>query len=133
MPSSNESVEASTLPYVLEGPLIAPGGTPSWAGQPWHYVFHDGDTAWARGVNGRWRVVEVIGDGFMEKIEDRMQLAYNATWMSDGATMRGVFAPGRGDIKPDTLAIRRLLFDEGSRRVERRDWEKIVVGERETT
>jgi hypothetical protein len=25
--------------------------------------------AWARGGNGRWRHVEVIGDGFMEKIE----------------------------------------------------------------
>lgn len=45
--------------------------------------------------------------------------------MSDGATMRGIFAPGCGDIKPDTPAIKRLLFDEGSRRVERRDWEKV--------
>jgi hypothetical protein len=39
--------------------------------------------------------------------------------------MRGIFAPGCGDIKPDTIVIRRLLFDEGSRRVERRDWEKV--------
>lgn len=39
---SNESAEASTLPYVLEGPLVRPGGTPGWANQPWHYVFHVG-------------------------------------------------------------------------------------------
>lgn len=37
---SNESVEAPTLPYFLEGPLITPGGTPGWANQPWHYVFN---------------------------------------------------------------------------------------------
>jgi hypothetical protein len=40
--------------------------------------------------------------------------------------MRGIFAPGCGDIKPDTLAIRRLLFDEGARRVERRDWQQVL-------
>lgn len=40
--------------------------------------------------------------------------------------MRGTFAPGCGDIKPDTLAIRRLLFDEGARRVERRDWQQVL-------
>ena len=39
--------------------------------------------------------------------------------------MRGTFAPGCGDIKPDTLATRRLLVDEGSRRVERRDWQVL--------
>jgi hypothetical protein len=39
--------------------------------------------------------------------------------------MRGTFAPGCGDIKPDTLAIRRLLVDEGSRCVERRDWQVL--------
>jgi hypothetical protein len=37
--SSSESVEASTRPYILENPLITPGGTPGWASQPWHYVF----------------------------------------------------------------------------------------------
>ena len=36
--------------------------------------------------------------------------------------MRGTFAPGCGNIKPNTLAIRRLLIDEGLRYVERRDW-----------
>jgi hypothetical protein len=36
--------------------------------------------------------------------------------------MRGTFAPGCGDIKPNTLAIRSLLVDEGLRFVERRDW-----------
>ena len=40
--------------------------------------------------------------------------------------MRGTFAPGCGDIKPNTLAIRRLLFDEGARYVERRDWQKVL-------
>jgi hypothetical protein len=45
--------------------------------------------------------------------------------MSGGTTMRGTFAPGCGDLKPDTLAIRRLLIDEGSRCVERRDWEML--------
>ena len=40
--------------------------------------------------------------------------------------MRGTFAPGCGDIKPNTLAIRRLLFDEGPRRVERRDWQLVL-------
>ena len=39
--------------------------------------------------------------------------------------MRGTFAPGCGDIKPDTLAIRRLLVDEGLRYVERRDWQAL--------
>ena len=39
--------------------------------------------------------------------------------------MRGTFAPGCGDIKPDTLAIRRLLVDEGLRYVERRDWQVL--------
>jgi hypothetical protein len=36
---SSESIDASIRPYVLEGPLITPGGTPGWASQPWHYVF----------------------------------------------------------------------------------------------
>jgi hypothetical protein len=40
--------------------------------------------------------------------------------------MRGTFAPGCGDIKPNTLAIRLLLFDEGARRVERRDWQHVL-------
>lgn len=48
------------------------------------------------------------------------------TWACGGVTMRGTFAPGCGDIKPDTLAIRRLLFDEGARRVERRDWQQVL-------
>jgi hypothetical protein len=39
--------------------------------------------------------------------------------------MRGTFAPGCGDIKPDTLAIRGLLIDEGLRYVERRDWQVL--------
>ncbi|KAH9041075.1 hypothetical protein EDB85DRAFT_1886692 [Lactarius pseudohatsudake] len=95
--SSNESTEAHTLPYFLEGPLITPGGTPGWATQPWHYVFNDGDVAWALGGNGRWRLVTV----------NRKQIAYNVTWASGGVTMRGTFAPGCGDIKPNTLAIRR--------------------------
>ncbi|KAI0249428.1 hypothetical protein BJV78DRAFT_1354252 [Lactifluus subvellereus] len=123
---SNESVEASTLPYVLEGPLVRPGDTPGWANQPWHYVFHDGDVAWALGGNGRWRLVTVVGGGFLEEIENRKQIAYNATWTSDGAIMRGTFAPGCGDIKPNTVAIRSLLFDEGSGFVERKDWQKVL-------
>ncbi|KAH9963622.1 hypothetical protein BC827DRAFT_1193154 [Russula dissimulans] len=110
----------------IEGPLFTPGGTPSWAGQPWHYVFQNGDVAWALGPNKRWRLVRVVGDGFAEKFENRMQLAYNATWTSDGAIMRGTFAPGSGDVKPNTLAIRRLLFDEGQRHVERRDWDEVL-------
>lgn len=36
--------------------------------------------------------------------------------------MRGTFAPGCGDLKPNTFAIRSLLIDEGLRFVERRDW-----------
>jgi hypothetical protein len=40
--------------------------------------------------------------------------------------MRGTFSPGCGDLKPNTLAIRRLLFDEGVRRVERRDWQQVL-------
>ena len=47
------------------------------------------------------------------------------TWPGDGVTMRGTFAPGCGDIKPDTLAIRLLLLDEGPRCVERRDWQML--------
>jgi hypothetical protein len=39
--------------------------------------------------------------------------------------MRGTFAPGSGDIKPNTLAIRELLIDEGLRFVERRDWQAL--------
>ncbi|KAI9434115.1 hypothetical protein BJY52DRAFT_785736 [Lactarius psammicola] len=124
--SSNESADAPTLPYFLEGPIIIPGGTPGWANQPWHYVFKDGDIAWALGGNGRWRLVTVIGDGFIEEIENRKQIAYNVTWASGEVTMRGTFAPGCGDIKPNTLAIRRLLFDEGVRRVERRDWQQVL-------
>ncbi|KAH9069644.1 hypothetical protein EDB83DRAFT_442879 [Lactarius deliciosus] len=124
--SSNESTEAHTLPYFLEGPLITPGGTPGWATQPWHYVFNDGDIAWALGGNGRWRLVTVVGNGFIEEIENRKQIAYHVTWASGGVTMRGTFAPGCGDIKPNTLAIRRLLYDEGVRRVERRDWEQVL-------
>jgi hypothetical protein len=40
--------------------------------------------------------------------------------------MRGTFSPGCGDIKPNTVAIRRLLFDEGPRFVERKDWQKVL-------
>lgn len=47
------------------------------------------------------------------------------TWKSDGATIRGTFAPGCGNIKPDTLAVRSLLLDEGLRYVERRDWQAL--------
>lgn len=86
----------------------------------------------------------MVGDGFIEEIEvrtsikitrssnslvdlqNRKQIAYNVTWASGGVTMRGIFAPGCGDIKPNTLAIRRLLFDEGVRRVERRDWQQVL-------
>ena len=39
--------------------------------------------------------------------------------------MRGAFSPGCGDIKPDTLAVRSLLLDEGSRCVERRGWQVL--------
>lgn len=39
--------------------------------------------------------------------------------------MRGTFAPGCGNIKPNTRVIRRLLCDEGSRHVERREWEVV--------
>ncbi|KAF8261174.1 hypothetical protein EI94DRAFT_825567 [Lactarius quietus] len=123
---SDESAKAQNLPFSFEGPLITPGSTPRWANQPWHYVFNDGDIAWALGGNGRWRLVTVVGDSFIEEIENRKQIAYNATWSSGGATMRGTFAPGCGDIKPNTLAIRQLLFDEGARHVERRDWQRVL-------
>jgi len=39
--------------------------------------------------------------------------------------MRGTFAPGCGNIKPNTRAIRKLLFDEGPQRVERWEWEEV--------
>ena len=39
--------------------------------------------------------------------------------------MRGTFAPGCGNIKPNTRAVRRLLFDEGQCRVEKREWEDV--------
>ena len=86
----------------------------------------------------------MVGDSFIEEIEvrrstiitrlsnslvdyqGRKHIAYNATWASGKVTMRGTFAPGCGDIKPNTLAIRRLLFDEGPRRVERRDWQQVL-------
>ena len=58
--------------------------------------------------------------------QNRKHIVYNVTWSSGGVTMRGTFAPGCGDIKPNTLAIRRLLFDEGPRRVERRDWQLVL-------
>ena len=58
--------------------------------------------------------------------QNRKQIAYKVTWTNGGVTMRGTFAPGCGDIKPNTLAIRRLLFDEGARRVERRDWQQVL-------
>jgi hypothetical protein len=58
--------------------------------------------------------------------QNRKQIAYSVTWTSGGVTMRGTFAPGCGDIKPNTLAIRRLLFDEGACHVERRDWQQVL-------
>ena len=45
--------------------------------------------------------------------------------MNNGEIMRGTFSPGCGNIKPNTLTIRRLLFDEGPRHVEGRDWEEV--------
>jgi hypothetical protein len=39
--------------------------------------------------------------------------------------MRGTFAPGCGNIKPNTRIVRSLLFDEGQRRVESREWEEV--------
>ena len=39
--------------------------------------------------------------------------------------MRGTFAPGCGNIKPNTRAVRRLIFDEGPRRVETREWPEV--------
>jgi hypothetical protein len=39
--------------------------------------------------------------------------------------MRGTFAPGCGNIKPNTRVVRRLLFDEGQFRVESREWEEV--------
>ncbi len=41
--------------------------------------------------------------------------------------MRGTFAPGCGNIKPNTRAVRRLLFDEGPGRVEEREWEEVEI------
>lgn len=32
-------------------------------------IKQDGDEAWALGANGRWRLVTVIGDGFLENID----------------------------------------------------------------
>jgi hypothetical protein len=52
--------------------------------------------------------------------------------MSGGTIMRGTFAPACGDIKPNTLAIRRLLFDEGQRYVEERDWEELLNDEEDS-
>jgi len=127
-----KSVEAIPRSSIAEGPLFTPGGTPSWAGQPWHYVFQNGDIAWALGPNELWRLVRVVGDGFAEKIENRTQIAYNATWTSGGAIMRGTFAPACGDIKPNMLAVRRLLFDEGQRHVDRRDWEEVLNDEEDS-
>jgi hypothetical protein len=40
--------------------------------------------------------------------------------------MRGTFAPGCGNIKPNTVAIRRLLFDEGPHRVEKKGWYEVL-------
>jgi hypothetical protein len=37
----------------------------------------------------------------------------------------GPEAAGCGNIKPDTRAIRRLIFDEGPRCVERREWQEV--------
>lgn len=81
--SSDHPGDASTWQCTLQ---VTPGSTPSWATQPWHYVFQvsanlkyendcltrskqNGDEAWALGVNGRWRLVRVIGDGFLDNIE----------------------------------------------------------------
>jgi hypothetical protein len=51
--------------------------------------------------------------------------------MSDGVTMRGTFAPGCGHIKPNTVAIRRLLYDEGPRYVDKKDWQEVLVDDDE--
>ena len=32
-------------------------------------INQDGDVAWALGGNGRWRLVRVVGNGFIEEIE----------------------------------------------------------------
>jgi hypothetical protein len=40
--------------------------------------------------------------------------------------MRGTFAPGCGNIKPNTVAIRRLLFDEGHHCVEKKWWHEVL-------
>jgi hypothetical protein len=86
----------------------------------------------------------VVGDSFIKEIEVRTSIimtrygnslvdyqnqkhiAYNVRWASGGVTMRGTFTPGCGNIKSNTLAIRRLLFDEGARRVERNDWKQVL-------
>ncbi|KAI0271307.1 hypothetical protein BC834DRAFT_841010 [Gloeopeniophorella convolvens] len=107
-------------------PVVMPDGSPGWASQPWNCTFQNGDTAWALGGNGRWRLVNVIGSSFMEDVEGRTQVAYTAIWTKDGQAMRGTFAPGCGDIKPNTAAVRRLLHDEGARCVESEDWAAVL-------
>lgn len=37
---------------------------------------------------------------------------YTVTWQRDGFTMRGVFGPWEGNMKPNTEWIRQLLIDE---------------------
>jgi len=36
-------------------------------------------------------------------------IAYNMTWTSEGALMRGTFAPTRGDIKPNLDPNRKVM------------------------
>ena len=40
----------------------------------------DGDEAWALGINGRWRLVRVIGDGFLDNIEVSNVLRQSDSW-----------------------------------------------------
>ncbi|KAA1476301.1 hypothetical protein DENSPDRAFT_853582 [Dentipellis sp. KUC8613] len=108
-PSPSTPSSATTL---VHAGIPAPAAHPSWAAQPWPYIFRTGDRAWALSGNGRWRRVTVLDDGEQEEIDGRPLITYTATWTHDGLTFRGAFAPAAGTLKPDTARVRGLIEDE---------------------
>ncbi|EIN03468.1 hypothetical protein PUNSTDRAFT_139524 [Punctularia strigosozonata HHB-11173 SS5] len=86
---------------------------PVRARQPWPYIFSVGQVAWASKHQGSWHPA-VIEETLLERLPhcDAPCLVYIASWTVHGETLRDVFAPTLGELKPDTDHVRALLAAE---------------------
>jgi len=84
---------------------------PSDLDEPWLYTFQAGDVVWIRTVGGNWHSGRVTGQSPRKgQTREKEGLFYPVVFNDK---IRKFFAPLNGEIKPDTMYIRRLLKADG--------------------